>query len=172
MEEELITAKGEGKSPLKGHEKSHLRNFNLILTVFGIAFSFLSLMYYLLPIFAGFIGLVLGLVIGVYLILSSVATLGIIYVNQDYRSFVGNRLFAVPSFFFNVGTHVENLSPYFPIFGFGGIFVCLFSLIVACIGKGIGKRGFVKYIVLNAVFMVLAAIATVLYYANGGHVLK
>ena len=172
MEEELITAKGEGKAPLKGHEKSHLRNFNLVLTVFGVAFSALSLMYYLLPIFAGFIGLILGLVIGVYVVFSSLATLGIIYANQDYRSFVGNQLFAVPGFFFNVGAHVESLSPYFPVFGFGGIFVCLASLIVACIGKGIGKGGFVKYIVLNAVFMGLAAIATILFYANGGHVLK
>ena len=172
MEEELITAKGEGRAPLKGREKSHLRNFSLILTVFGIAFSALSLMYYLLPIFAGFIGLILGLVIGVYVVFSSIVTLGIIYANQDYRSFVGNQLFAVPGFFFNVGVHVESLSPYFPIFGFGGIFVCLSSLIVACIGKGIGKGGFVKYIVLSAVFMGLAAIATILYYANGGHVLK
>ena len=173
MEEELITAKDRvGGKPIKTHEKSHLRNFDLILTIFGVLLSAVSLMYYLLPIFSGVVGIFAALFIFVWVVASSIFTLGLIYLNGDYRNWLGSSLFAVPNWFMNVGQHVEKLSPYFPIFGFGGIFVCLIGLIVACIGKGIGKGGFVKYIVLNSIFMGLAIIATILFYANGGHVLK
>ena len=170
--EELVTAENNSNAKPPKKKKSRVHGLVSFLCVIAIIAAVVTLMYYLLPIFGGVVGIILGFFIAIIIIFSTVFTLGTIYANDGYRNWVGNDAFTVPSFFLSIGEHIQALSPYFPIAAWIAIGTCSLTLLLGIIGTAVKARGYVRFIVLGAIFLTLAVLATILFYANGGKVIS
>jgi len=70
-----------------------LRVFAKLFTIFGVIFSSVTIMYYLLPIFSFIIGFMIGAVITAFMVVSVVLTLGGVLTFEGYRSWIGNHMY-------------------------------------------------------------------------------
>ena len=143
-----------------------LRVFAKLFAIFGVIFSSVTIMYYLLPIFSFIIGFMIGAVITAFMVVSVVLTLGGVLTFEGYRSWIGNHMYDVPSFFFNVGENSVKLMPYFYVAAIPAIVLTSLGLLLGIIGQAKYKRC-VGYIVTNAVFLTLAVFFTFLFIATG-----
>ena len=149
-----------------------LRRWTKLCTVFGIIFSTLTMMYFLLPLFAAVIGGLLAVCIVMFMICSVVLTLGLALMNDGYREWIGNDMMDVPNFFFNLADNVVKLAPYFFVVAIPGLVFTGVGLALGIVGKAKQYRFFTSYIVLNAIFFTLALIFTLIFFASGMMILQ
>ena len=162
-------AKHEEKYP-DNFEGKGLRKAAKLCTVFGIIFSVLSMMYFLLPIFAAIIGGLIAVCIVMFMICSVIFTLGMILMNDGYRDWIGNHMMDVPNFFFKAGENVAKLAPFYMFAAGPALALTIAGFILGIVGKSKNYRFFVSYIIINAVFLTFVAIFTILYFGSGMNV--
>ena len=147
-----------------------LRVFTKLCTIFGIIFSSLTMMYFLLPFFAIVIGALLALCISLFMIFSVVCTLGIALLIEDYRYWIGNHMFDVPNFFFDIADNINKLVPYFFVVAGPALAFTIAGLVLSIIGKAKNYKFFTSYVVLNSIFLFFTILFVVLYIVAGGPV--
>ena len=163
---------GKGEKLEIDHFQNHLpgkglRTATKITTIFGVIFSVIALMYYLLPIFASVIGGIIAMFLYIFMIFSVICTLGMILLNEGYRKWASDDIMIVPNFFFDISNHVIELSKYYLIVAIPAILLCSTGLTLAIIGQAKKYKFFTSYIVLNAIFLVHALFFTIIYFASG-----
>ena len=153
-------------------EGKGLRRAAKLCTIFGIIFSVLSMMYFLLPFFSVIIGALLAMCIVLFMICSVVFTLGLILMNDGYRYWIGNNMMDVPNFFFNIADNIAKLSPFYFIAAGPALAFTIAGLILSIIGKAKKYRFFTSYIVLNSIFLSIALLFSIIYLIGGGVILS
>ena len=144
-----------------------LRRATKLVTIFGIIFSSLTMMYFLLPIFSAFIGGIIAVCIVMFMIFSVVFSLGMVLINDGYRNWIGNDMMDVPNFFFNLSENIAKLSPYFLVVAIPGLVLNIAGLVLGIVGQSKHYRFFISYIILNSVFLTFAIIFTAIYFIGG-----
>lgn len=139
-----------------------------LLCIFGAIASTITMMYYLLPIFSAFIGALIAVFLIFFMIFSVIITIGLILMNDGYRNWIGNHMFDVPNWFFNIAKHITELSKYFLITAIPALVFCLAGLILAIVGVSEKHKKFVGILVVSAIFFVNALFFTILYAIAGG----
>ena len=147
-------------------DKKYRRVTKIFLALTLIS-TILSVMFYFLPVFSSIIGLFLGLLIVVFaIILPSIATLGIIYTSEGYRSWLGHSM-DVPSFFLNLTNNFQQLVTYFPYFGYTALGISIVTIILMIIGVASKKKGYVYYLVASIICLIIVILTIILYYIVG-----
>ena len=146
-----------------------LRRATKIFIIPGVILSIFTAMYFLLPFFSTVIGVFLAFLIIMFMIASIVFTLGIILTVGEYRTWIGYHMMDLPNFFFDIGSHIDQVSPFFPVLGFSAIGFTFIALILSIVGAATKKKYFASYIVVAAIFLVVAIFFTICFYGNGGH---
>lgn len=139
-----------------------------LLCIFGSIASGITMMYYLLPIFATLIGAFLAVILVVFMVFSVIVTLGMVLMSDGYRNWIGNHMMDVPNFFFNVSKHITELSKYFLITAIPALVLCGAAIALSIIGINEKHKRFVGILVVSIIFFVNALLFTIFYIANGG----
>lgn len=149
-----------------------LRITTKVFTIVGVIFSALTLMYFFLPVFSAFIGLILTLLVILFMIFTVIITMGLVLLNEEYRYWIGNHLFDIPLAFFNVVENIAILSPFFPIVAVPGTTCCLVGLILSLVGINKKMKYFTSYVVLNSIFFIIAFFFLLAYIITGAHIVS
>lgn len=149
-----------------------LRKAAKLCTIFGIIFSVLSMMYFLLPLFAAIIGALLAVIIVFAMIISVVFTLGMVLMNDGYRNWIGNNMMDIPNFFFHIGENIAKLAPYYLVVAIPAIVLNIAGLVLGIVGQAKHYRFCISYIVLNSVFLTFTLLFTLLYFIGGMNVFQ
>jgi len=151
-------------------EGKGLRRAAKLCTIFGIIFSVLSMMYFLLPIFAAIIGGLIAVILIFGMIFSVIITLGLILMNEGYRQWIGNNMMDIPNFFFNIGENVAKLAPYYLVVAIPALVLNIAGLVLGIVGQAKKYRFCISYIVLNSIFLTFTLFFTALYFIGGMNV--
>ena len=153
-------------------EGKGLRKAAKLCTVFGIIFSVLAMMYFLLPVFAAIIGALLAVIIVFGMIASVIFTLGMVLMSDDYRHWIGNNMMDIPNFFFHIGENIAKLAPYYLVAAIPAIVFDIAGLILGIVGQAKQYRFCISYIVLNSIFLTFTLFFTALYFIGGMNVFQ
>ena len=151
-------------------EGKGLRRSAKLCTIFGIIFSVLSMMYFLLPIFAAIIGGLIAVILIFGMIFSVIISLGLILMNEGYRQWIGNNMMDIPNFFFNIGENVAKLAPYYLVVAIPALILTIAGFVLGIVGTSKKYRFCTSYIVLNAIFLTFTLFFTALYFIGGMNV--
>ena len=151
------------------NKRTPLRKWAIFFFVFSNIATTLMIMYFFAPAFAAILGILYVIILMVIIVVPIIFTLGLILTQESYRAWVGDAWDTV-NWFFDISNHLADLQAHLPIFAWPTLLIDSIALLLASIGQGKEKKGYVTYIVMTAIWTTLILIFLIFYYANGNKI--
>ena len=142
------------------------KRFYGFFSFFSIILSFFTFFYFFLPTFGALVGLFLGFLFVIFLILPIILTLGLLLINDEFRSWVSNSSTFIHQLF-NIIDQSLELSSGFIYVALSALLFNILMLIIAIVGEKKEKKGYVTKIVFTIIFLIATIIWIILYIKNG-----
>lgn len=158
------------KQKFKRTKKTPIRRICGFFFALGFLFTITTLMYLFLPLFNGLLIITVVLILGTIIVLCVTLTLFLILASDGFREWVG-KSWSIVEWLSDFNSNLVKLNPYFLYFAYPAIILDSLTILLAIIGRAKEKKGYIGYIVLMTISIILCTLFIIFYFANGKQIM-